>query len=1029
MKKVVNSVLASALALSIAPMVVGAEEAAQAPKMDAALEKTVKRLNALGLVAGYGNGEYGVDRTITRAEFATLVVRARGLEQGAKLAQFQSSFVDVKSSDWFAGFVNVASGQEIVKGFPDKSFKPQSQVTYAEAVAMIVRALGYEPSVRGVWPNNYIAKASELGIAKSIATPNNAATRGDVFKMLDNALRVDLMKQVEYGTDIRFEIKEGKTLLTEYLNVTVLDMDWANDENKDLPFVTNVPVVGLGTLKANEVTLDARDAGLGHSTFKVADGINPNDFAGQHVQVWVKDDKDNTIVWMEGSEDEEVLSVRLDTLYYDDKVAADGSKLKDKSDLAKLEIKFDNDKTYSFAEDAVVTYNFKRFGKGEDAVKGLKLIYDLNQTASAKVVLNDEGEIAYLHVIDDVTVDQGTALKYGSEVIKNVDANKKKIYNLEENSFDLKDKEEGKDFLVFVNGQPAKLADLKPMDVYTVFYADGKKDKPLIFVTRNVVEGKVDEVEIRTSSDTRLKIGDKTYRTRGTTASYSENANKDVAKVTNDELRDLDGVEVKLYLGPDGRIRHIETKDNVNDRRFKAILTKQAVYDSREDEWNFTVLSEKGSKVSVAVEADDIKKDGKKLTDDQVEELFVPSKEEDELLLLEVTLDSKGEASEIKVLDTSNLEMLEGEEWEKAADEDGDTLNVMVNGKKKTYDVTDETVVFDMTGDIKEGKRVELQDARVAKFDNVADDDDVTVYYLTEDNEVDTIFVVEGDGIESNTLYGYVKSFSRAGTDTITVLTKVDGKVEEKKYKLDGDADELFEEVNRADFIKFSLNSDNEVIIDDVVKIVEGSPTGDLEGMDELVIDNTDADELESVELDRLTVARVDKADGRTITFKANNEKYEYLTDANTVFFNTDFEVLDGVQEGDYVVLVETDDDSQRFDFVLVISDEDTVEEEDLEEAAKAFLAQSDDVKVESAIASEFKAEFDGVAVTNLSAKVANTVTKVEVFKGTEKLTEKTLSGETSYSQSVIGVAKGDVLTFKVYVGTELKVTKNVTVQ
>ncbi|MGG3887403.1 S-layer homology domain-containing protein, partial [Brevibacillus panacihumi] len=228
MKKVVNSVLASALALTVAPMAF-AEEATQAPAMDANMEKTVKRLEALGLVAGYGNGDYGVDKTITRAEFATLIVRARGLEQGAKLAQFQSTFTDVRTTDWFSGFVNVASGQDIVKGFPDKSFKPQNQVTYAEAVTMIVRALGYEPAVRGdFWPNNFIAKASELNIAKNIAAPNNAATRGEVFKMLDNALRVKLLDQIEFGTDIRFEYSK-ETLLTKYLKVTVRDMDWVND--------------------------------------------------------------------------------------------------------------------------------------------------------------------------------------------------------------------------------------------------------------------------------------------------------------------------------------------------------------------------------------------------------------------------------------------------------------------------------------------------------------------------------------------------------------------------------------------------------------------------------------------------------------------------------------------------------------------------------------------------------------------------------------------------------------------------------
>ena len=48
MKKVVNSVLASALALTVAPMAFAADATTtEAPKMDAAMEKTVKRLRSM----------------------------------------------------------------------------------------------------------------------------------------------------------------------------------------------------------------------------------------------------------------------------------------------------------------------------------------------------------------------------------------------------------------------------------------------------------------------------------------------------------------------------------------------------------------------------------------------------------------------------------------------------------------------------------------------------------------------------------------------------------------------------------------------------------------------------------------------------------------------------------------------------------------------------------------------------------------------------------------------------------------------
>lgn len=959
MKKVVNSVLASALALTVAPMVVGAEEATQAPQMDPGLQKTVKRLSALGLIQGYGNGDYGTDRSITRAEFATLVVRARGLEEGAKLAQFQSNFTDVKPSDWFSGYVNVASGQEIVKGYTDQTFKAGNNVTYAEAVAMVIRSLGYDPAVKGVWPNNYIAKASELGISKGITvSPDKPATRGDVFIMLDNSLNVGLMKQVEYGTDVRFEIYDGKngndkkTLLSEYLNVDVYDQDWANkngNNSNDLPFVNNVPVMGLGTLKANEVAFTGSAL---KGTYKVADGINVNGFVGQHVQVWVKDDREDYVVWMENSDDEDVLNLRTDTIYLNDKVITDGSKLTS-DNLEDFEIKFDNDKTYSLATDdkgnvdVKVVYNFKTYNK---ALDGLKLIAALNDSvaASAKVVLNSDGDISYINVYDDGTADQAQAgVKYGSEVVEKIDATKQKITNLEDGSFDLKDKEEGKDFLVYINGELKKLADIQPMDVYSVYYPEGNKNKYIIMVTRNVVEGNVDKVESRTNSDNRLVIGDKTYRVRSG-VSYSDNANKDVKKPTGDDLRDklrdLDGVDVKVYLDAAGRIRHLETKDNVNDRRFKAVITKDVVYDTSSDKYTFVAYTEKGTKQTVSLEAEDIEWDstGEELTDDEIISTLKTidsGKHGDKIQLVEITLNSKGDVDKVKVLDKADIKGFEsGKDWDKAADEDGNVLNITdENGKKHSYDVTDSTVVFDMTGDVKTSgnKRNELEDVRLAKFKSVADDDDKTVFYTTDDDEVEFVFVVDGGSVSDNNEYGYVKNlYVKGGDDLVEILTRENGELKSNVYKLDGSVKDAQKRFNRFDFIEYGLNGDDEVIIKDAVPVVLGGN----DTPDKVTVEK----DIAKADLDDVRTGKVKKVDDKKITFTYLDKDGEEQTDtlfttSSTAFFNTDFEDITSVNEGDYVVMIDTDDDESKLDYVVVIGDEDEIDENEYD--MKAFLS------------------------------------------------------------------------------------------
>jgi len=945
MKKVVNSVLASALALTVAPMAFAAEDTTttEAPKIDAALEKTVKRLEALGLVAGYGNGDFGVDKTITRAEFATLIVRARGLEQGAKLAQFNTTYTDVKSTDWFAGFVNVASGEEIVKGFPDKSFKPQNQVTYAEAVTMIVRALGYEPSVKGVWPNSMISRASELNIAKGISNPNNAAVRGDIFKMLDNALRVDLMEQVEYGTDIRFNVTD-ETLLTKYLDVTVRDMEWAHDsdnDSDDLPVVSKIPAIGLGEIKANEVTLAGKDAGLGNTTYKVADGINPNEFDGQHVQVWIKDDKENVIVWLEGSEDEDVVLDRLGTFYLKGKSYSDPSGLSS-SDLDDLKIELDGSgKSYKFTEDTEVTYNFATFN---DPVDGLKKLIkdnaDGGYTFSAKLVLNDDNEISYIHVIDDQTLNSvNKGVKYGSEIIEKIDADEKKITNLDGGKFsDLDELDEGIDFLVFLDGKPAKLADLKEFDVYSVYYADGDDEKLLVFANRTVVEGKVDKVVSRSATDIRLNVGGKVYRTR-TGSTYSDNANKDIEDLSSsniDLLDDLDGEEVKLYLDASGRIRHVETKDSVDDRKLKAIVTRAAVYSASDDEYAFTVLTEKGKKLTISLDAEDIEDvEGNDFDEngdeDSLPEILVPSKD-DSLVLLEVTLDSKGEPSKVKLLDTKELKYAEAGNWESIADEDDDVVG--------DAEVTDDTAIFDLTGEI-EGKRPELKDAGIANFKDIADEDDLKVYYLLDEDgeEVDAIFVVDGNGLGGEAQFGYVLQYgSVAGDDSITVLTKDEsGAVVEKELKLDDDKEELLDKgIKRGDFIAFDLNTDEEVVVDDVVEVINAA----IDAIDAKVA--LEEDEWEDSDIDKIVVAQVEDVDGNTITPTRGEKLY---TQASTAYIDAwdDITGIDGVEDGDLIILIDSDDDGSRFDYVLVVGTEDYIDEEGItEEQIDAFLDQTD---------------------------------------------------------------------------------------
>lgn len=100
-------------------------------KSKVAIEALAKR----NIISGRANNAFEPDQTMTRAEFATIIVKGLGLPLNGK-----SVFVDVTKNDWFFEYVNTAYKYEIVSGVSDTSFNPNGVITREEAATMITKA-------------------------------------------------------------------------------------------------------------------------------------------------------------------------------------------------------------------------------------------------------------------------------------------------------------------------------------------------------------------------------------------------------------------------------------------------------------------------------------------------------------------------------------------------------------------------------------------------------------------------------------------------------------------------------------------------------------------------------------------------------------------------------------------------------------------------------------------------------------------------------------------------------------------------
>lgn len=97
-------------------------------------QKAIEALASRNIINGKSETEFEPDSTMTRAEFATIIVKGLGLP-----IKNSAVFKDVKKSDWFYSYVGTAFSYGIIKGVSETEFNPNGTITREEAAVMVAR--------------------------------------------------------------------------------------------------------------------------------------------------------------------------------------------------------------------------------------------------------------------------------------------------------------------------------------------------------------------------------------------------------------------------------------------------------------------------------------------------------------------------------------------------------------------------------------------------------------------------------------------------------------------------------------------------------------------------------------------------------------------------------------------------------------------------------------------------------------------------------------------------------------------------
>ncbi len=221
MKKIISTILAGLVAFSQLGVYASYTDV---PSSSDFYESSI-RLQDLGIISGYEDGSFHPENNITRAEFTKIVICMMDKEKEAAASTSSPGFYDVPQGSWAAPYINYAVSQDILSGYSDGSFAPYKTISFAEALTILLRTLGYsEADVGYYWPNNYVSAAGSIGLTDGMfyetGTPLN---RADAAKLIDRALFTKPASSKNADTYIE---SLGYTLLDDVL---VLDRDTDNN--------------------------------------------------------------------------------------------------------------------------------------------------------------------------------------------------------------------------------------------------------------------------------------------------------------------------------------------------------------------------------------------------------------------------------------------------------------------------------------------------------------------------------------------------------------------------------------------------------------------------------------------------------------------------------------------------------------------------------------------------------------------------------------------------------------------------------
>lgn len=205
-----------------------------------AQQEVTQVINALGIMVGDDQGNMQLDRTVTRAEFITMAVKAS--PNGDQVGESSTSpYPDVPYTHWAAGFVEAGVAAGLITGYSDGTFRPSNQITLAEGVTIVLQLLGYgSEDFSGAYPTPQMALYHSLKLDRGLNAQSSSTvlSRHDAMYLFYNLLSTNDKSGTPYINSLGYSLNAaGEVDLVALINA-VMDgpMIASGDWQSNIPF-------------------------------------------------------------------------------------------------------------------------------------------------------------------------------------------------------------------------------------------------------------------------------------------------------------------------------------------------------------------------------------------------------------------------------------------------------------------------------------------------------------------------------------------------------------------------------------------------------------------------------------------------------------------------------------------------------------------------------------------------------------------------------------------------------------------------